>query len=167
MYVESMRMLEYGNCHNCLISVIVVDLFLVAHCYPLAVYNIHIIDKQQASKSKGYVLSSSTGQQPAATPAAATSSATPSSREEEMRKVRLRQQEIANQRALVAEKLRKEKEAAEKARKNQVILQKHLDGGRRMDGVGEDGKKKDDGDDNKKGGYNPLQPWSAGSSGFR
>jgi hypothetical protein len=122
-------------------------------------------DKQ---KRQGYVLSSK-GESTATISSKKTSELS-SSREEEIRQVRLRQQEIANQRAKEALKLRKEKEAAEKERRNSVIIQKHLNGGRRIDGVGESKDSSganESNNDNSGGGYNPLQPWTANSSGYR
>lgn len=96
-----------------------------------------------AGAGGGHVLSASS---------AASTNAT--SRGEELRQVRLRQQELANQRAKEAEKIRKEKEAAEKDRKNHVA-KKRPTGGDTL-GRGSSG-----------GGYNPMQPWTSQTSGYR
>jgi hypothetical protein len=81
-------------------------------------------------------------------------------RKEELRLVRERQQQIANERAKQADILRKEKEKKEKERKNNVAKEK---------------KKKTQGDrlggtnafDGSSCTYNPLQPWSSNSTGYR
>ena len=75
---------------------------------------------------------------------------------EEMTRVRAQQQEIANQKAMEAAAKRREKDAEERQRKNKVAQR----------------------DDTNKGeglvlgataaaGYNPMQPWSATSRGYR
>lgn len=100
-----------------------------------------------AGVSGGHVLAASS---------AASTNAT--SRGEELRQVRLRQQEIANQRAQEAAKLRKEKEAQEKDRKNHVAKKRPTGG----DTLGKGSSAASRG-----GGYNALQPWSSQSSGYR
>ena len=75
-----------------------------------------------------------------------------------MRQVRLRQQEIANERAKEAEKRRKEKEAMEQERRNNVAKQSTT--------IDSDSKRTDTAADSG-GGYNPMQPWTANSSGYR
>jgi hypothetical protein len=80
-------------------------------------------------------------------------------REEELRKVRLRQQELATERALEAAKLKAEKDAQERQRKNNVAKKtsesgKKLGGGNSTTGQSSQG-------------YNPMQPWSGHSSGYR
>ncbi len=77
-------------------------------------------------------------------------------REEELRQVRLRQQELATQRALEAAKLKKEHDDKERQRKNNVA-KKAIQGG---DTVG-------DGSSRDAPGYNPMQPWTVHSSGYR
>lgn len=74
-------------------------------------------------------------------------------RREEMRRVREQQQEIARQKALEAEKKRKEKEAAEKKRRNEVALS--------------DAKSAKASDVPPPNEYNPMQPWSGTSRGYR
>jgi len=76
-----------------------------------------------------------------------------------MRAVRLRQQALADERAKEAAKKRKEKEAQEKARKNSVLQKKKKDEG--GDKVGGNEKKLNACD------FNPMQPWSAGTGGYR
>jgi ABC-type multidrug transport system fused ATPase/permease subunit len=75
------------------------------------------------------------------------------SREEEIRQVRLQQQEIANERAKQAAVVRKEREMKERERKNMVAKKKYT-GGNKLGG----------GDDAK---YHPMQPSTANSSGYR
>ena len=76
---------------------------------------------------------------------------------EEMLRVRAQQQELANERAKIAAANRKEKEALEKERKNKVAKR--------------DDSNKGDGNTLGRGetpaGYNPMQPWSATSRGYR
>ena len=76
-----------------------------------------------------------------------------------MRQVRLRQQEIANERAKEAEKRRKQKEIEEKERRKNVAKQSAADSFRKettsTSGSG------------NSGGFNPMQPWTASSSGYR
>lgn len=95
----------------------------------------------------GHVLSASS---------AASTNAT--SRGEELRQVRLRQQEVANQRAQEAAKIRKEKEAEERDRKNHVA-KKRPTGGDRLGST--------EASSSASGGYNPMQPWSSQTSGYR
>jgi hypothetical protein len=101
------------------------------------------------------------------------------SRDEELRQVRLRQQEIANERAKEAAKLRKEKEEAERERKNNVAKKKPPSGDGERLGTGSlndndnqaitKRKKKMDTTSNSSssGGYNPMQPWTSHASGYR
>ena len=67
-------------------------------------------------------------------------------RQEEMRQVRLRQQEVANERAKQAAKERKQKEQKEKDRKN------HLE--------------KDSKNHLVSCSYNPMEPWTGSSRGY-
>ena len=69
-----------------------------------------------------------------------------------MRRVRAEQQELANKRAVVANKERKVKETEEKKRKNKAALPPSHDKGTRL------GKSSDN-------GFNPMQPWSQSSGG--
>lgn len=80
-------------------------------------------------------------------------------REEELRKARLRQQEVATERALEAAKLKAEKEAQERQRKNNVA-KKTNEGGNKLGGGSNSSSQGPE-------GYNPMQPWSGHSSGYR
>lgn len=71
---------------------------------------------------------------------------------EDMRRVRLEQQEIANKRAIEAAKQRKIKREADKARKNQAALKPNQTEGTRLGGPSSNS-------------YNPLQPSSSSSGG--
>ena len=103
------------------------------------------------------------------------SSAQSSSREEEMRQARLRQQELLSERAEIAKAERKEKEKAEhelKLQRAQEKRQKELGTGRRLrDGASSNSDPNSfassDAADGSGGGYNPMQPWTARSSGYR
>lgn len=78
-------------------------------------------------------------------------------REEQLRQVRLRQQELATQRALEAAKLKKEQEVKERQRKNNAATKKSNHGsGDKLGDTSRDAP-----------GYNPMQPWTAQSSGYR
>jgi hypothetical protein len=122
-----------------------------------------------ANNSSGYTLSGSTTS--ATTIARATSTTTtnttksartPTSRDEELRQVRLKQQEIANERAQQAAILRKQKQDAEKERKNHVALnKKKQEGGDALGGESTSNKT------TAAPIYNPLQPLAASSSGYR
>jgi len=95
-----------------------------------------------------------------------------SSREEEMRQARLRQQELLNERAEIAKAERKEKEKAEhelKRQRAQEKRQKELGTGRRLrDGASSNTNPNASSDTaGSGGGYNPMQPWTANSSGYR
>lgn len=83
------------------------------------------------------------------------------SREEERRQVRRRQQELASERALQAAKLRREKELAEKDRKNHVA-KKSDPKGDKLGGGGGTAKSSADAC-----AYTPLQPLNSHSSGYR
>ena len=78
-------------------------------------------------------------------------------REEELRKVRLRQQELATERALEAAKIKAEKDAQERQRKNNVAKKK----GEKLGGGNTTGTSP------PAQGYSPMQPWSGHSSGYR
>jgi hypothetical protein len=84
------------------------------------------------------------------------------SREEELRQVRRRQQELASERALQAAKLRREKELAEKDRKNHVAKKSNPKGGDKLGGRGGTTKSSADAC-----AYTPLQPLNSHSSGYR
>jgi len=110
--------------------------------------------------SEGYSLSSSSIE---------TTTQTESNRREEMRKVRERQQQLADERAKAAAILRKEKEAKEKQRKNQAAL-KNYPGDRLGDGT-----RSGDSSTNatssssrlRTNDFNPMQPWDTGTSSYR
>eukprot|EP00980_Cylindrotheca_fusiformis_P029794 scaffold23862_cov98-Cylindrotheca_fusiformis.AAC.2 len=70
--------------------------------------------------------------------------------------VRQRQQELANERAKQAAIVRKEKEEKERERKNHAAKKKTTSGDR-LGGASE----------GRACGYNPMQPWTANSSGYR
>jgi hypothetical protein len=123
-----------------------------------------------ANNSSGYTLSGSNTS--ATTRARATSTTTttnttktartPTSRDEELRQVRLKQQEIANERAKQAAILRKQKQDAEKERKNHVALnKKKQEGGDALGGESTSNKT------TAAPIYNPLQPLAASCSGYR
>lgn len=82
---------------------------------------------------------------------------------EEMRRVRLQQQEQAYATSQEAEKKRKEKEAAERERKNKCAKPADPEGGSRL-GRGGDGSNPSQ---TVSAGYNPMQPWTSHSRGFR
>lgn len=69
-------------------------------------------------------------------------------------RVRLAQQELANERAKEAAKNRKEEEAKEKERKNNVAKPKPKPGGSRLG-------------ESTTNSYSPLQPWSSSSGGYK
>lgn len=85
------------------------------------------------------------------------------SREEELRQVRLRQQEIANERALEAAKARKERENKEKERKNNVAKSASTAGpGDKLGGT-----MKSSSSSSASTGYNPMQPWTSNTSRYQ
>jgi hypothetical protein len=80
-------------------------------------------------------------------------------RQEEMREVRLHQQEMANERHIEAEKQRKQKKDEERARKNQVAQAasaKTTAGDNRLGG-----------ESVARGGFNPMMPSSGNTGGYR
>lgn len=84
-----------------------------------------------------------------------------------MRRVRQRQQEIANQRAQEAAILKKEKQQKEKQRKNEAALLKQ-DGGRRLrDGSRTNTTTTPTTNRLRNNDYNPMQPWNTGTSDYR
>jgi hypothetical protein len=85
---------------------------------------------------------------------------------EEMRKARLQQQELANAASLEAEKKRKDKEARERERKNKCAKPADPNGGSRLGGDGE-GRGSRNPPLSASAGYNPMQPWTSHSQGFR
>jgi len=123
--------------------------------------------------SKGYVLSQDRAQSSSTSSKKSSNSNGGLSREEEIRQVRLRQQEIANQRAKEAEERRKQKEAEEKERKNHVAKKKPPTDGERLGNgsmTGSNKKKSKSSSDNSSGGgggYNPLQPLASHTSSYR
>jgi len=87
-------------------------------------------------------------------------SSTRSDREEAMRQARLRQQELLNERAKIAEVERKEKQAEERKKK----IEKADAERKKAQGTGRTLMSEDE---SGGGGYNPMQPWSANSRGYR
>ena len=73
-----------------------------------------------------------------------------------MLRIREQQQEIANQKAKEAAAKRKEKEAEERQRKNKVAQRDATNRGEGRPLGGSDAA-----------GYNPMQPWSGTSRGYR
>ena len=84
-----------------------------------------------------------------------------------MRMVRMRQQEIANERARQAAAERKAKEAAERERRN-TMAKKKLPPGDKLGSVPQTTKSNSDSTDRSSSGescsYNPMQPWTGHSS---
>jgi hypothetical protein len=78
------------------------------------------------------------------------------SREEEIRQVRLRQQEIANERAKEAAVVRKEYEMKKREAKN-MVAKKNITGGDKLGG----------GDSSSGAKYHPMQPSTGHSAGYR
>ena len=113
-----------------------------------------------------------------------TSARNATSREEELRQVRLRQQELANERSKEAARLAKEKELQERERKNHVA-KKPETGGDRLGGRGTtpttptttSSTTKKSSTNSSAGSssssrtdaptFNPMQPWASHSSGYR
>ena len=95
-----------------------------------------------------------------------------SSSSRDLRRVRLQQQEELQQKSRQAAKLRKAKQEEEKKRRNEVALKKLPGPGRRLD---ESDSKKNKSTTSttssttsrSSGGYNPMQPWSGASRGYR
>ena len=97
---------------------------------------------------------------------------------EDLRRIRLLQQERAAKASAEAEKLRKEKEHEERMRRNMVAKKKHDQGGDRLGGGGStsnSSKKKKSATSStntstttsrsRGDGYNPMNPWSASGGG--
>eukprot|EP00538_Stauroneis_constricta_P011902 CAMPEP_0119556768 /NCGR_PEP_ID=MMETSP1352-20130426/8615_1 /TAXON_ID=265584 /ORGANISM="Stauroneis constricta, Strain CCMP1120" /LENGTH=171 /DNA_ID=CAMNT_0007603761 /DNA_START=75 /DNA_END=590 /DNA_ORIENTATION=- len=120
------------------------------------------VSKNQAM-GQGYTLSSSSQQASSSSTRGiafmSTSSAADedASRAEKMRLVRLRQQEIATERVKQAALLRIRMEAAERKRKNDINGRKKKKSG---DAVGGSSS-------SAASGYNPMQPGSSGTGGYR
>lgn len=104
--------------------------------------------KYQGSRRSGQILDS--------TPASRSSKAAEVDHEEIIQ-VRLRQQEIANERAIEAAKIKKKKMEEERERKNNVAKERKTltMKGNRLGNASATGT----------GGYNPLQPHSSGGTG--
>jgi hypothetical protein len=118
------------------------------HSVSLSLYAFHsVIDT--ATVSRGYSLSS---------PTASVNNTSTTDRQEEMRAVRAQQQDIANQRAVVAAKQKHEKQQQERARKNSVAQASTAaaGAGSRLGGEGSKGD-----------GFNPMQPWTGSTGGYR
>jgi hypothetical protein len=77
--------------------------------------------------------------------------------QEQVRLAREKQQELLNERAKEAARVRAEKEAAEQDRKNHCVIEK-----KKTDNDDETKQKKP-----KAAGYNPMQPYTTSSSGGR
>ena len=128
-----------------------------------------VVDKR-GTGFPGYTLSSSSTASSGSTASTARTSNTGSSttgaptlskeakaRQEEMREVRLHQQEIANERHVEAEKQRKQKKDEERARKNKVAQAasaKNTSGDNRLGGEA-------------RGGFNPMMPSTGNTGGYR
>jgi len=126
---------------------------------------IYYLKNSVGKKSQGYTLNQS---RPAATSSSdtdassccdaclesSTNTTTLQPRDSSLMAVRERQQELANQRAQEATKLRKEKQDQERDRKNQVAKKKPPKGGDVLGGGGSCE-------------YNPMQPSTGNSSGYR
>mmetsp|Transcript_15074 Transcript_15074/g.41923 ORF Transcript_15074/g.41923 Transcript_15074/m.41923 type:complete len:170 (+) Transcript_15074:117-626(+) len=113
--------------------------------------------------SQGYVLSSSGQRQQGENDRSSTTRTTA----EEIRRVRERQQDIANERAKEALRKRKEKEAEEKERKNNVAKDSKPETGSRLgDGSSTTNTSSSTGLSGTSG-RNPLQPWTSNSSSYR
>jgi len=124
---------------------------------------IYYLKNSWKQQSQGYTLNQS---RPAATNSNVTSKEDscdscdcqnnpPRSRDGHLMAVRERQQALANQRAQEAAQVRKEKEKKEKDRKNHVAKNKEK-GGDRLGG-----------DSGATCSYNPMQPWTGHSNGYR
>mmetsp|Transcript_3544 Transcript_3544/g.4245 ORF Transcript_3544/g.4245 Transcript_3544/m.4245 type:complete len:152 (+) Transcript_3544:59-514(+) len=83
---------------------------------------------------------------------------------EEMMKVRLEQQEEANKKAIEAKRIREERERKEQTRRNESPTNADKKKKKKpLKPIGSSSSSRlQDG-----GGYNPLQPWSSNSSGYR
>ena len=116
-----------------------------------------------SKNNSGYTLSgstanaSTTGRAATTTTTTKKSASTPTSRDEDLRQVRLKQQEIADERARLAAILRTQKQQAERERKNHVALEKKKQEGGDVLG----------GESTSEKTYNPLQPLAASSTGYR
>jgi hypothetical protein len=130
-----------------------------------------VVDKR-GTGFPGYTLSSSSTSSSGstATPRGASTGSTTSggsapvlskeakARQEEMREVRLQQQEIANERHIEAEKERKQKKDEERARKNEVAQaarSKNTAGDNRLGGS------------EARSGFNPMMPSTGMTGGYR
>ena len=84
-----------------------------------------------------------------------------------MQRVRELQQERANELAQRAAEERKKKDEQERKRKNSVaqLNPNHKTGGGRTLGGSSSSSQRTSTTD--RGGYNPMQPWTAGTSGYR
>jgi hypothetical protein len=156
-----------------LVCVCVSSRFAILTCLRVCLLPLVVDKRGTGSSSRGYTLSSaSSGTAANATattatrnsstggPAASTSTSNSSrERREEMLAVRLRQQEIANERHVQAEKLRNLKKEEERTRKNMVAQAAAKNTSANEDRLG--------GGDSGSGGYNPMMPSSGVSRGYR
>mmetsp|Transcript_25973 Transcript_25973/g.61102 ORF Transcript_25973/g.61102 Transcript_25973/m.61102 type:complete len:177 (-) Transcript_25973:365-895(-) len=144
-------------------NAVVVGILLAAVCYFRSRNPDHW-------SSQGYVLSSSGQRQQGENDRSSTTRTTADdsdSRREEMRRVRERQQDIANERAKEALRKRKEKEAEEKERKNNVAKDSKPETGSRLgDGSSTTNTSSSTGLSGTSG-RNPLQPGTSNSSSYR
>jgi hypothetical protein len=83
---------------------------------------------------------------------------------EDLMRVRLRQQEIANEKAQEAEKIRKEKEAKDRERRNACAKPSDPKGGTKLGGGSGSSPSSTP---TTSSGYNPMQPWSSNGRGYR
>mmetsp|Transcript_16475 Transcript_16475/g.33869 ORF Transcript_16475/g.33869 Transcript_16475/m.33869 type:complete len:166 (+) Transcript_16475:138-635(+) len=111
---------------------------------------------------QGYVLSSSSSSSSVDSGQKGQNGANDSHRDE-MRRVRQRQQEIANERAKEAAKERKKKEAEEKERKNQIAKSKKPESGGSRLGDGSSTNSSAE----RRNDRNPLQPLASHTSSYR
>jgi preprotein translocase subunit SecF len=83
---------------------------------------------------------------------------------EDLTRARLRQQEMANEKAHDAEKVRKEKEAKERERRNACAKPSDPKGGSKLGGGSGSSPSTTP---TTSTGYNPMQPWSSSGGGYR
>lgn len=90
---------------------------------------------------------------------------------DDLRRVRELQQERTDELARIAAQERKKKAEEERKRKNSVAKQREGRGGRRLGSGDQDSNTTTTTTQafhNSRGsGYNPMQPWSAGTGGYR
>ena len=124
--------------------------------------NQNLIKNREGRTPQGYVLSSSSSSSSVDSGQKGQNGANDSHRDE-MRRVRQRQQEIANERAKEAAKERKKKEAIEKERKNQIAKSKKPESGGSRLGDGSSTNSSAE----RRNDRNPLQPLASHTSSYR